>query len=135
MPPMFKIKKIWGFRYTQNYWNQCTFHALRLGWSACIFGQQNCIMHENSQDTLTTAGKILQLETTIDWSYKSGIRMYIDAEFVVPFSSRSRSLTLKSPWKSHQMTPFFVQKEVLGEKVIIWVRYGNFFTQIMMFSL
>ena len=33
------------------------------------------------------------------------------------------------------MTPFFVQKEVLGEKIIIRVKYGNVFTQIMMFSL
>ena len=33
------------------------------------------------------------------------------------------------------MTPFFVQKEVLGEKIIIWVKYGNIFTQIIMFSL
>ena len=31
--------------------------------------------------------------------------------------------------------PFLVQKEVLGEKIIIWVKYGNVFTQIMMFSL
>ena len=29
----------------------------------------------------------------------------------------------------------FVQKEVLGEKIIIWVKYGNVFTQIRMFSL
>ena len=40
---------------------------------------------------------------------------YTGAEFVVTFSSRSRSLALKSSWKSHQMAPFFVQKEVLGE--------------------
>ena len=33
------------------------------------------------------------------------------------------------------MTPFFLQKEVFGEKIIIWVKYGNVFTQIMMFSL
>ena len=33
------------------------------------------------------------------------------------------------------MTPFFIQKEVLGEKIIIWVKYGNSFTQIIMFSL
>ena len=44
-------------------------------------------------------------------------------------------LALKSSWKSHQMTPFFVQKEVLGEKIIIWVKYVNVITQIMMFSL
>jgi hypothetical protein len=30
---------------------------------------------------------------------------------------------------------FFVQKEVLGEKIIICVSFGNGFTQIMMFSL
>ena len=34
--------------------------------------------------------------------------------------------------KSHQM---IFQKEVLGEKSIIWVEYGNVFTQTMMFSL
>ena len=56
------------------------------------------------------------------------------AEFVVTFSSRSRSLTLKS-WKSHQTTPFFVQKEKLGEKTIIWVKKDDVFTQIMTFSL
>ena len=55
------------------------------------------------------------------------------AEFVVSFSSRS--LAHKSSWKSHQMTPFFIQKEVLCEKIIIWVKYGNFYTQVMMFSL
>ena len=94
MPPMFKIKKksgVLGTRKTIEI--NAHFTTARF---ICIFGQQNCIMHENSQDTLTTAGKILQLETTIDWSYKSGIRMYIGAGFVVPFSSRSRSLTLKS---------------------------------------
>ena len=37
--------------------------------------------------------------------------------------------------KSSNDTFFFVQKEVLGEKIIIWVKYGNIFTQIMMFSL
>ena len=37
--------------------------------------------------------------------------------------------TLKPSWKSHQMTPFFVQKEVLGEEIIIWVKYGNVFTE------
>ena len=51
-------------------------------------------------------------------------------EFVVPFP-----LALKSSWKSHLMTPFFIQIDVLGEKIIIWVKYGNVFTQIMMFSL
>ena len=43
-------------------------------------------------------------------------------EFVVPFSSRSHSLALKSSLKSHQMTTLFVQ----NDKV---------FTQMMMFSL
>ena len=37
--------------------------------------------------------------------------------------------------KNHQMKPFFAQKDVLGEKIIIWVKHGNVFTQIMMFSL
>ena len=37
--------------------------------------------------------------------------------------------------KSSNDTFFFVQKEVVGEKIIIWVKYGNGFTQIMMFSL
>ena len=32
------------------------------------------------------------------------------------------------------MTPFFVQKDVFGEKIINWVKYGNVFTQIMMVS-
>ena len=41
---------------------------------------------------------------------------YIGEAFVVTFSSHSHFLTLKSSWKSHQMTPFFVQKEVFGEK-------------------
>ena len=47
---------------------------------------------------------------------------YYGVEFVVPFSSRSRSLALKSPLKSHQMTTCFVQ----NDKV---------FTQMMMISL
>ena len=55
----------------------------------------------------------------------------LGAEFVVPFSSRSSSLTLKSA----NDTLFFIQKEVFGEKIIFWVKYGNVFTQIMMFSL
>ena len=33
------------------------------------------------------------------------------------------------------MTHFFVQKEVLGEKIIIGVNYVNVFKQILMFSL
>ena len=33
------------------------------------------------------------------------------------------------------MIHFFIQKEVLGEKIIICVKYGNVFTQIIMFSL
>ena len=37
--------------------------------------------------------------------------------------------------KSHQMTTFFVQKEIFGEMIIIWAKYDNVFTQIMMFSL
>ena len=44
------------------------------------------------------------------------------AEFVVPFSSRSCSLALKVSLKSHQMAPFFVQKEGLGENIIISVK-------------
>ena len=40
----------------------------------------------------------------------------LGAEFVVSFSSRSGSFTFKSSWKSHQMTPSFIHKEVLGEK-------------------
>ena len=44
-------------------------------------------------------------------------------------------LDLKSWWKSNQMTPFFFLKEVLGEKIIIWVKHGNGFSQIIMFSL
>ena len=57
MPPMFKIKKsrVLGTRKLKS------MHiSLRLARFICIFGQQNCIMHENSQDTLTTAGNILQ---------------------------------------------------------------------------
>ena len=45
------------------------------------------------------------------------VTVYLCAKFVVIFSSRSHSLALKSSWKSHRMTPFFVQKEVLGEKI------------------
>ena len=37
--------------------------------------------------------------------------------------------------KMSSMTPFFVQKEVLGEKIVMQVKYGNFFTQILMFSI
>ena len=53
MPPMFKIKKksgVLGTRKTIEI--NAHFTTARL---ICIFGQQNCIMHENSQDTLTTA--------------------------------------------------------------------------------
>ena len=57
------------------------------------------------------------------------------AEFVVPFSSRFCSLAPYSSWKSHQMAPFFIQKDILGEKIIIWVKNGNVFTQMIMFSL
>ena len=45
------------------------------------------------------------------------------------------SLTLKSSYKSHKMTPFLFKKEVLGEKIIIWVKYSNVFTQRMIFYL
>ena len=50
--------------------------------------------------------------------------MYGDygTEFVVPLSYRSRSFTLKSSLKSHQMTTLFIQ----NDKV---------FTQMMIFSL
>ena len=67
------------------------------------------------------------------YNWDSPINCNLGVEFVVPFSSHS--LALKLSWKSHQMTPFFIQKEVLGEKIIIWVKYGNVFTQIIMFSL
>ena len=53
---------------------------------------------------------------------------------MVSFSSRSHSLALKLSWKSHQMPPFFFQKEGLGEKMIIWVKKDDVFTQIMMLS-
>ena len=33
------------------------------------------------------------------------------------------------------MTPFFVQKEAMGEKIITRMKYGNVFIQMMMFSL
>ena len=51
----------------------------------------------------------------------------LGAEFLFLFSSRFRSLALKS---SSNDTFFFVQKEVLGEKIFIWVKYGNIFKQI-----
>ena len=74
------------------------------------------------------------MHSGILWMRKFHSRSY-GAEFVAPFSSHSHSLALKSSCKSHQMTPFFIQKEVLGEKIIICVKYGNVFTQIIMFSL
>ena len=43
------------------------------------------------------------------------------------------SVAVKLSWKSHQMTPFFVQKEGLGEKIIIWVTNDDVFTQIKIF--
>ena len=55
-----------------------------------------------------------------------GVSQCSGTEFVVSFSSRS--ITLKPSRKSHQMTPFFVQKEVFGE---IW----QCFYSKMMFSL
>ena len=58
------------------------------------------------------------------------------AEFLVTFSSCSRSLALKSSWKSHQMSPFFsFKKRYQMKKIMVWVKYGNVFTQIMRFSL
>ena len=55
----------------------------------------------------------------------------LGAEFVVPFFlSLKFSHSQVSKWH-----PFFIQKEVFGEKIIFWVKYGNVFTQIMMFSL
>ena len=54
---MFKIKKsgVLGTRKLKS------MHiSLRLARFICIFGQQNCIVHENSKDTLTTAGNIFQ---------------------------------------------------------------------------
>ena len=39
----------------------------------------------------------------------------LGAEFVVPFFSPSCPLVLKSSWKNHQVTHFFIQKESLGE--------------------
>ena len=40
-------------------------------------------------------------------------------EFLVRFSSRSRSLALKSLLKGHQMAIFFVQNRSLSEIIII----------------
>ena len=62
--------------------------------------------------------------------YLTIIWRVLGTKFVVTFSSRSRFLALKSSW--NQMTPFFVQKEVLGEKkkIIIWVNYGIFLQQL-----
>ena len=48
----------------------------------------------------------------------------IGAEFLVPSSSRSRSLVLKSSLKSHQMTPFLYSKCVLSQK---WCRFTRKF--------
>ena len=43
---------------------------------------------------------------------KPGLDNFLMVEFLVTFSSRSCSVTLKSSWKSHQMAPFFIQKVV-----------------------
>ena len=43
-------------------------------------------------------------------------------QFVVPFSFRSQVVMKKS-----SNDTFFDQKEVLGEKIIIWVKFVNFF--------
>ena len=60
-----------------------------------------------------------------------GLRRGIYGYFFLSLSfSRSQVVM-----KCHQMAPFFVHKEVLGEKVIIWVKYGNAFTKTMMFLL
>ena len=59
---------------------------------------------------------------------KTSVRWYLSfrRRICVPFSSRSCSLVHKSSWKSHQMTPFFVQKEGFGEKIIISVKMMKF---------
>ena len=54
----------------------------------------------------------------------------LGVEFMVSFSSCSQAVMKESS----NDTFFLVQKEVLGEKIIIWVKYGNVFAQIMMFS-
>ena len=58
---------------------------------------------------------------TVQWIelFSEGEFVFLGTEFVVPFSSRSRSLALKSSRKIHQMASFFIQKEVLGEKIIV----------------
>ena len=95
---------------------QC-FHgycATFVYWGVGTNFQKNCIY-------------ICTYHKSTNWKYKSypplKNRIYIKtvckllgAEFVVPFSSSSFSLALKSAWKSQEMTPFFVQKEVLGER-------------------
>ena len=53
------------------------------------------------------------------------VDLCLDAEFVVPFFSRSRSLALKLSLKSHQMTTFLAQKRGLSEKIIILVKTGG----------
>ena len=55
-------------------------------------------------------------------SLKTKLLRHVGTEFVVPFSSRSRSLALKSSLKSHQMTTLFVQND-------------KFFTQMGGFQL
>ena len=60
------------------------------------------------------------------WRYRYGISG--------SFSSCSRPLPLKLSCKSRQMTPFFCSKR-LREKITIWVKYDNVFTQRKMFSL
>ena len=52
-------------------------------------------------------------------SFYHQIRLVKRAEFVVPFSSRSCSLTIKLLWKSHQMTPFLFKKRY-------WVKRSSF---------
>ena len=54
----------------------------------------------------------------------------LGVESMVSFSSCSQAVMKESS----NDTFFLVQKEVLGEKIIIWVKYGNVFAQIMMFS-
>ena len=63
------------------------------------------------------------------YTSESNLECWIGSYFFLPFS-RSEVVMKKS---SNDI--YFVQREALGEKIIIWVKYGIVFTQMMIFSL
>ena len=91
---------------TQNMFN--TFSYL---FAVCIFGSKNSEQKYKIAIFIFRTNFCFTQEYSLKNLTKPRNTWYV---FVVPFSSRS--LALKSSWKSHQMIPFFRSKRGIGWK-------------------